>query len=153
MAQPEIDLPPDVPPMTMGTATVKPNPLTSRFTQGPSEFTSAATSTLAQNMITPRSSLAGTNASLSLGDRAKASLKRALAGMSGLLGRPVSMPDRSNASNMPNTTPPPPAATPNILTTIPRLAPIATPPAPVGTPVTQPTPFSLNGWMAGQSAK
>ncbi len=115
--EPETDLPPGVPPMAMGTATVTPR---------------------SASPVTP-----------SLGDRAKASLQRALAGMSGLLGRQVNMPDRTSQPAAAQSPPP----TPNILTTIPRLAPIATPPPPVGTPTQQPTPYSLNGWLSGQSAK
>jgi hypothetical protein len=77
---------------------------------------------------------------------------RALAGMSSLLGREVQPIDRTQQLEKQLDTLQT-RSTPNILTTVPRLAPIATPPPPPGTPTTAATPFSYTDWMSKQNAK
>ncbi len=145
------------------------NPLTERFQGGAKAMSVSDASRLATGGTDPRLAYdpaTGTTSNVdpsieptpirsvppsaptNLQDRARQNLQRALDGMSGLLGRPVTNPVP------PAQQAPRPMATPNILTTIPRLAPITTPPAtPIGTPVSSPTPFSSDAWLAGQNSK
>jgi hypothetical protein len=123
-----VDAPPEVPPTAMGMA--------------PARVTPPATP------ITPT----GTN----FADRAKAHMQRALSGISALLGRPFTLQDRTSqleSSLDALQARSSPAVTPNILTTVPRFAPLATPPPPVGTPISRPTPFSFSDIMAKSTPK
>jgi hypothetical protein len=128
-----------------------PNPLTARFQE--SDVPPGIETNYAAGMVPTRATpVAQSQASMSLGDRAKVNLQRAIDGMSSLFGRQVTPPDRTaQLESGLNTLQA--RSTPNILTTIPRFAPIATPAQPVGTPVSQPTPFSFDGWMAKQNSK
>ena len=146
-----------------------PNPLTNRFSASndlPPGSPDYARGPLA-NPGVPTPAVTTTPVPQSMNDRAAAMLQRAHDGMSALLGRPVTGPagvqlaelgsperqrqiDAAQQTLQARSSP----VTPNILATVPRLAPLITQPAPpVGTPVSAPMPHSLDGWLTAQNAK